>query len=128
MRQLFSYDIPRQSAKAFLLGLVVATACGLIITMFWRAPSSWVEEVKQTGQAEGRAQGFADGLRAGEDAGIVAARRDLPDLVSAGTLSDGRDLAFELAWNEAIDVALNEAAHTPVIQLRRHTYWESLRR
>lgn len=128
MRQLFSYDIPRQSAKAFLLGLVVAIACGLIITMFWRAPSSQVAQVEETGQVEGRAQGFGEGLRDGKQAGFLAARRDLSDVVAAGTFSQGRELAFDVAWNAAIDVALDQAAHAPVIQLRRHTYWESLRR
>ena len=128
LRTLWQYDIPRQSVKAFLLGLVVAIACGLIITMFWRAPSSWVEEVEQTGQAEGRAQGVGAGLRDGRQAGFLAATREMPGLVADGTLSEGRELAFDLAWNTAIDAALDEAAHAPVIQLRRHTYWESLRR
>ncbi|MCY3569364.1 MAG: hypothetical protein OXH38_12095 [Chloroflexi bacterium] len=46
---LWQYDIPRQSMKAFLLGLAVAIACGLIITFFWRIPPSQVESVKETG-------------------------------------------------------------------------------
>jgi len=126
--RLWQYDIPRQSVKAFLIGLAVAIACGLIITFFWRIPPSQVESVKETGQVEGRARGFAQGLRAGEEDGFFAARGDIDSLVSTGTFGDGRALAFEQAWNEAIDRAIEEASRTPVIQLRRQTYWESLRR
>ncbi|MYB22972.1 MAG: hypothetical protein F4066_01030 [Chloroflexi bacterium] len=128
VKSLWQYDIPRQSAKAFVLGLAVAIACGLIITFFWRIPPSQVESIEETGQVEGRARGFAEGLRDGEEDGFFAARGDVDSLVSTGTFDEGREFAFDLAWNEAIDRAIEEASHTPVIQLRRMTYWESLRR
>ena len=128
LRSLWQYDIPRQSVKAFLLGLAVAIACGLIITFFWRSPPSVVEQTTETGQAEGRTHGLADGLRDGREEGFLAARNALEIVAASGTFSEGRELAFEQAWNEAIEVAIDEAASTPTIQLRRHTYWESLRR
>ncbi|MXX81398.1 MAG: hypothetical protein F4Y69_10265 [Chloroflexi bacterium] len=125
---LWQYDIPRQSVKAFVLGLVLAIACGLIITFFWRIPPSQVESVEKTGQVEGRARGFAQGLRDGEEDGFFAARGEVDGLAATGTFGDGRELAFDQAWNDAIDRALEEASHAPVIQLRRITYWEALRR
>ncbi|MXX31850.1 MAG: hypothetical protein F4Z51_06355 [Chloroflexi bacterium] len=128
LRSLWQYDIPRQSVKAFALGLGIAIACGLIITFFWRIPPSQVESVEETGRIEGRASGFTEGLRDGEEDGFFAARGDVGGLVASGTFDEGRALAFDRAWNEAIDRAIEEASHTPVIQLRRITYWESLRR
>ncbi len=128
LRLLWQHDIPRQSIKAFLIGLAVAIACGLIITFFWRVPPSQVEFVQQTEHAEGRASGMADGQRDGREEGFFAARSDIAALVATGTFADGRELAFELAWNEAIDRAIEEASRTPVLQLRRQTYWDSLRR
>ena len=128
LRSLWQYDIPRQSIKAFLLGLAVAIACGLIITFFWRVPPSQVARVQETGQAEGRTRGMADGLRDGVEDGAFAARDDIGALVATGTFAEAREIAFERAWDEAIDRAIEEASRTPVLQLRRQTYWDSLRR
>lgn len=128
LTNLWRYDIPRQSFKAFLLGLMVAIVCGLIITFFWRAPSSKVAEVAAVGRVEGRALGLLEGRRAAQSTGRRAALSDLDEIVATGTFDDGRDLAFDEAWNDAIEQAIDRAAHTPVLQLRRLDYWESLRK
>ena len=128
MTALWSYDIPRQALKAFLLGLAVASICGLIITFMWRVPPRLVEETIITGQAEGRVQGFVDGRADALRDGRLAARADVPALIEQGSYEDGHDMAFDLAWNEAVSFAIERAAHTPTLQLRRLTHWEGLLR
>ncbi|MCY3922399.1 MAG: hypothetical protein OXG27_08390 [Chloroflexi bacterium] len=127
-RALWQYDFPRQSLKAFLIGLVFAFACGLIMTFIVRVPPSRVAEVVEVGEVKGRAEGFSSGLRVGEAAGRRAAGADFERLAAEGSFDEGRTLAYDDAWNEAIEVAIERAAHTPVVQLRRLDYWESLRR
>ena len=128
LQVFWQYDLPRQSVKAFLIGLAIAVACGLIITFFWRAPPSRVAGVVQTGQAEGRAQGLHHGQRDGLSVGRSAGWAEFASLSASGTFDAGHSLAFDDAWNAAIDTAIERAAHNPVIQLRRIDYWEALRR
>jgi hypothetical protein len=128
LRGLWQYDIPRQSIKAFLIGLLVAIICGLIITFFWRASPSRVAEVEEVGQAEGRVQGTRHGQRDGLSAGRWAGQAEFVSQSANGSFAEGRELAVELAWNAAIETAIERAAHEPVIQLRRIEYWEALLR
>lgn len=127
-RSLWQYDVPRQSVKAFLIGLLVAIICGLIITFFWRASPSRVAEVEEAGQAEGRAQGTRHGQRDGLSAGRRAGQAEFASQSANGSFAEGRELAVELAWNAAVDTAIERAAHEPVIQRRRIDYWEALLR
>ena len=128
LQEFWRYDLPRQSVKAFLIGLVIAVACGLIITFFWRAPPSRVAEVVEAGQVEGRAQGLRHGQRDGLSVGRSTGRTEFASLSASGTFDAGHSLAFDDAWNAAIDAALDRAARNPVLQLRRIDYWEALRR
>ena len=128
LRSFWQHDLLRQSFKAFVIGLIVAIACGLIITFFWRVPPSRVAEVVEAGQADGRARGLHEGQRDGQSAGRRAGHSQFESLAATGSFEDGRDFAFDRAWNDAIDAAIEQAAHTPLIQLRRLDYWESLRR
>ncbi len=128
LQGLWQYDIPRQSAKAFLIGLLIAIICGLIITFFWRASPSRVTEVEEVGQAEGRAQGTRHGQRDGLSAGRRAGEAEFASQSANGSFAEGRELAVELAWNAAIETAIEHAAHEPVIQRRRMDYWEALYR
>ena len=125
---LWRYDIPRQSAKAFLLGLTIAIAAGLIITFMWRVPPRIVEEVIVAGEIDGAAAGLRDGRAESQRVGRESARADVTDLIATGTESDGRRIAVDVAWNEAIAHAIDQAATTPVLQLRRMSHWEALQR
>ncbi len=125
---LLRYDIPRQSVQALLLGVGIALICGLIITFFWRALSEQEDEATRTGYVEGRAKGTAAGRVAARDSGSVVARDDLAALIARGAYADGYALAFAAAWNEAIEAAIDQAAHTPNVQLRRMAHWEALLR
>ena len=128
LRSLWSYDKPRQAFKALLLGVFVAIVCGLIITFIWRVPPRVVDEVTTTARQMGRVEGIRDVQEAVRPSARDAARADLSRLIVDGSHADGRALAYEAAWNEAIAFAIERAGHTPVVQLRRMEHWEALLR
>lgn len=108
LRKLWRYDLVRQSTLAFAVGFVVigiAMAVIIAATPAFRGGVSQVtsEQAELSGESRGRY--FAE-QRARRDARLIAddlAAQDLPALLQNGAHSDGYHLAYQYAWNDAVD-------------------------
>lgn len=108
IRELWQYDLVRQSVMAFALGLLAVGAMMAVIiasTPAFRGGLSTVNEETARLSGESRGRFFADRLAArdADRPGREAAAADLPGLVEAGARSEGFELAYEYAWNEAVN-------------------------
>lgn len=132
LRQLWHYDLVRQSTLAFAVGFVVigiAMAVIIAATPAFRSGISQVtaEQAELSGESRGR---FLAERVARREASLVAdqlAAADLPALLAEGTRDDGYSLAYDYAWNDAVD-KLSRRLPRQMLEREPGTQWIELLR
>ena len=132
LRELWQYDLVRQSAIAFGVGFLLMGVVMVVIiaaTPAFRSGISAVtpEQAELSGESRGRY--FAE-RRAARDARLIAddlADQDLPGLLADGSREDGRLLAYDYAWNDAVNT-LARRLPRQMLAREEHTQWIELER
>ena len=107
LRELWRYDLVRQSTIAFGAGFLVIGVMMIIIiaaTPAFRGGVSMVspEQAELSGESRGR---YYAEQRARREADLIAddlAAQDLPALLQDGSREAGYELAYSYAWNDAV--------------------------
>lgn len=132
LRQLWQYDVVQQSAIAFGVGfLLMAVVMAVIIaaTPAFRSGISSVTEEQAQLSGESRGRYLAE-RRAARDARLIAddlADQDLPALLADGSREAGRLLAYDYAWNDAVNT-LSRRLPRQLLAREEHTQWIELER
>ncbi len=132
LRELWRYDLVRQSAIAFGFGFLAA---GLIVvvlvaaTPLFRGGVSSVDEetAKISGEARGAYLAERQARRDAQLLGPQAAERDLAGLLAEGTRGEGYELAYRRAWNDAV-TQLSWRLPRQMLAREEHTQWIELLR
>lgn len=132
LRELWQYDVVQQSAIAFGVGfLLMGVVMAVIIaaTPAFRSGISSVTEEQAELSGESRGRYLAE-RRAARDARLIAddlADQDLPGLLADGAHADGRLLAYDYAWNDAVNT-LSRRLPRQLLAREEHTQWIELER
>lgn len=132
LRELWQYDLARQSTIAFGVGfLLMGVVMAVIIaaTPAFRSGISAVtpEQAELSGESRGR---YLAERRAARDARLIAddlADQDLPGLLADGSREAGRLLAYDYAWNDAVNT-LSRRLPRQMLAREEHTQWIELER
>ncbi|MYE06753.1 MAG: hypothetical protein F4Y04_05960 [Chloroflexi bacterium] len=128
VRSLWRYDLPRQVLIAFLGAMAVTAAIGWMISVLDQVTPEEIAKSEVRGAREGRIDGYEAAFERGRLDGAGRAALELDELLSSDDSEDGYRTAYEFAWNEAIDTALERAKRDKLEVMSAFTAWEALRR
>ncbi|MDE2747279.1 MAG: hypothetical protein OXI41_15115 [Chloroflexota bacterium] len=126
--RLLRYDLPRQVLIAFLAAMAVTAAIGWLISVLDQVTPEEIAKSEVRGAREGRIDGYEAAFERGRLGGAGRAALDLEELLTSGEPEDGYRTAYEFAWNQAIDTALERAKRDKLEVMSAFESWEALRR
>lgn len=128
VRGLWRYDLPRQVLIAFLAALAVTAAIGWLIAVLDQVTPQEIAKAEVRGEREGRIDGYEAAFERGRLDGAGRAALELDDLLETGDSQDAHRAAYDFAWNEAIETALDRAKRDKLEVNSAFDAWEALRR
>lgn len=128
VRSLWRYDLPRQTLIAFLAAVAVTAAIGWLISVLDQVTPEEIVKSEVRGEREGRIDGYEAAFERGRLDGAGRAALALDDLLETGDSREAYRTAYDFAWNEAIDTALERAKRDKLEVNSAFDAWEALRR
>ena len=126
--RLLRYDLPRQVLIAFVAAMAVTAAIGWLISVLDQVTAEEIAKAEVRGEREGRLDGYEAAFERGRLDGAGQAALELPELLESGDSDEGYRRAYDFAWNDAIDIALNRARRDKLEVESAFEAWEALRR
>ena len=121
-------DLLRHAAKGFAVAVVIAALFGFLFTTLGQVPTEQIEYERERGYRIGEQRGYAVAFNQGQRQGAEQAEVDWPRLQTAGNPDDAYRMAYDFAWNSAIEYALDTARPRKLQALAAFDEWESLLR
>lgn len=128
VRSLWRYDLPRQTLIAFLAAVAVTAAIGWLISVLDQVTPEEIAKSEVRGEREGRIDGYEAAFERGRLHGAGRSALALNDLLETGDSQEAYRTAYDFAWNEAIDTALERAKRDKLEVNSAFDAWEALRR
>ena len=122
------YDLPRQVLIAFLAAMAVTAAIGWLISVLDQVTQEEIAKSEVRGEREGRLDGYAVAFERGRIDGATQAAGELTEILASGEPDAAYRLAYDFAWNEAIDTALLQAKRDKLEVESAFEEWADLRR
>ncbi len=127
-RSLWHYDLPRQVLLAFLAAMAVTAGIGWMVSVLDQVTADEIARAGVRGEREGRLDGYEAAFERGRIDGAGRAVIALPGLLESGDPQDGYRLAYDFAWNDAIETALLRAKRDKLEVQSAFEAWQALRR
>ena len=128
VRTLWRYDLPRQVVVAFLAAMAVTAAIGWLISSLDQVTEEEIAKSAVRGTREGRLDGYAAAFERGRLDGAGRAALALPALLASGDPEQAYELAYDFAWNDAVNTALLRARRDKLEVESSFDAWLALRR
>lgn len=128
VRRLWRYDLPRQTLIAFLAAVAVTAAIGWLISVLDQVTPEEIAKSEVRGEREGRLDGFDAGFERGRLDGAGRAALELDETLHTGDPEQAYRLAYDFAWNEAVETALDRAKRDKLEVMSAFESWEALKR
>ncbi len=128
LRNLFRYDLPRQTLLSFLIAIGVTAGIGWLISSLDQVTEESIAKSEVRGTREGRLDGYEAGFERGRLDGAGRSALVVDELLVEGDPADGYGLAYDFAWNDAVDIALLTAKGQKLEVDAAFEQWEALRR
>ena len=125
---ILRYDLPRQALAAFLAAVAVTALIGYMINVLDQVDPLTIDRAAISGERDGTADGYEAGFETGRLAGAGQARAELDGLLASGDRDGAHRLAYDFAWNDALDLALDRAKSAKLEVEAAFEQWEALRR
>lgn len=126
--RLLRYDLPRQVAIAFIASVGVVALIGWLIAVLDQIDPDSIVRAEVRGSREGEIDGYEAAFERGRLDGAGQARLDLAELLDEGDPGEAYRRAYDFAWNEALDTALEQAKRDKLEVESAFPRWEALRR
>ena len=121
-------DLFRHVVKGFAAAVVLSVLFGFLFTTLGQVPEHEIENEYERGLSVGRQKGYTVAYGSGAQAGGERALADLDKLVHSGDYDGAYRLAYDYAWNSAIEFALDKARPRKLTPLAAFDEWEALKR
>ena len=108
--------------------MAVTAAIGWLISVLDQVTAEEIAKAEVRGEREGRLDGYEAAFERGRLDGAGQAALELPELLESGDSDEGYRRAYDFAWNDAIDIALNRARRDKLEVESAFEAWEALRR
>ncbi len=128
VRTLWRYDLPRQVFISFVAAMAVTAAVGWLISVLDQVTQEEIAKSEVRGEREGRLDGYEAAFERGRLDGAGRAALGIEELLASGDPQEGQRLAYDFAWNEAIDTTLDRARRDKLEVESAFGSWEALRR
>ena len=128
MARMWRYDLPRQVLMTFIAAIAITAAIGWLISVLDQVTAEEIAKSEVRGEREGRLDGYEAAFERGRTEGAALAMSHLPELLESGDPMMGYRRAYDFAWNEAVDTALDRAKRDKLELESAFPQWEALRR
>ncbi len=106
----------------------VTAAIGWLISSLDQVTPEEIVRAEIRGTREGRIDGYNAAFERGRLDGAARARLELPELLASGDPESAYRLAYDFAWNDAIDLVLLRSKRDKLEVESAFESWEALRR
>jgi hypothetical protein len=128
LNTILRFDLPRQTLISFVVAMAVTAAIGWMISVLDQVTPEEIASAEVRGAREGRIDGYEDAFERGRLDGAGRAALALPELLESGDAEQGYRLAYDFAWNDAINTALIRAKRNKLEVESAFESWEALLR
>lgn len=128
VRDLWRYDLPRQVILTFVSVVALTAAIGWMISVLDQVTTEEIAKAEVRGTREGGLDGYAAGFERGRLDGAGEAQLALPERLESGDPAEAYQLAYDFAWNEAVNTALLKSKRDKLEVESAFEAWEELLR